>query len=560
MPAANSRPNVLLIVVDDLGFSDIGAFGSEIETPHLDALAAEGVRLVDFHSAPACSPTRAMLLTGVDHHIAGLGTMVEVIPPDFAGAPGYEGYLNDAVVSLPELLQDAGYRTLISGKWHLGHTLDRAPHARGFERSFALLPGGADHFGGGPLDKIAGKTAIYAEDDRWVETLPDGFYSSDSFTDRLIDFLQEGEAAGDERPFFAYLPFSAPHWPLQAPDAEIEKYRGRYAAGPDALRDERLARLKALGLVAQDTTVHPVVADAPEWDALTPEAQAFSARTMEVYAAMVDRIDHNVGRVIAELKASGRYEDTVVIFLSDNGAEGAIVEAMPIIGPVFAKRIAEYCDNSLENLGRPGSYIWYGPRWAQAATAPSRLVKTYTTEGGIRVPAFIRAPGGARAGEISDVFSTVKDIAPTLLELAGAAEPDGVYKGRQVAPISGRSLAPWLRGEAAAVHPPGSATGWELFGRRAIRKGDWKAVYVPDQDGYSQWQLYDLARDRGETQDLAEAHPARLAELLALWDAYVEENGVIEEGISIFDADPARFETGWVADPRERAKVAAAAE
>ena len=548
----DARPNVLLIVVDDMGFSDLGAFGSEIDTPHLDALAAEGVRLTDFHSAPACSPTRAMLLSGVDHHIAGIGSMIETVRPDFKGAPGYEGYLNDSVAALPELLRDAGYRTILSGKWHLGHTLDRAPHARGFERSFALLPGGADHFGGGPLDRIAARGPIYAEDGEWVTDLPTPFYSTDYFATRLIEFFEEADTAGDHRPFFAYLPFSAPHWPLQALDADIQKYRGVYDDGPDALRARRLDRLKALGLVAPDTTIAPVVAEGePEWADQTAEQRAHSARTMEIYAAMVDRIDQNVGRVVGHLKRTGRYDNTLVIFLSDNGAEGAIVEAMPIMGPVFAKLIAEHCDNSLDNLGRPGSYAWYGPRWARAATAPSRLVKTYTTEGGIRVPTIIRAPGGQRAGEISEVFGTVKDVTPTLLELAGIRHPGASYKGRAIAEPSGRSFAAWLDG-AEAIHPAGTTTGWELFGRRALRKDDWKAVYVPGTDGSSQWQLYDLSKDRGEVHDLAETHPDKLAELLAHWRDYVRDNGVIEEAISFFDSDPAAFEAGWISDPRER--------
>ncbi len=534
------RPNFLVIVVDDMGFSDLGAFGSEIATPHLDALALAGVRLSDFHSAPACSPTRAMVMTGTDHHIAGLGTMLEIVHPGFAGAPGYEGYLNDRVVTVSELLRDAGYRTLMSGKWHLGDTLETAPTARGFERSFALLPGGSEHFGG-PFDQLLTKKPIYAEDDRFVPT-PDNFYSSDYFASRLIEFL--GEA--DERPFFAYLAFSAPHWPLQAPDAEIAKYRGVYDDGPDGLRARRLARLDELGFVAEGTVPHPVIADTPEWGELDDDQRAASARTMEVYAAMVDRVDQNVGRVVDALKSSGGFDDTVIIFLSDNGAEGAVVEAMPIMGDFFTRLIAEHCDNSLANLGRPNSYCWYGPRWAQAATAPSRLHKMFTTEGGIRVPAFIHGLGNARAGEIGNVFATVMDIAPTLLDLAGASHPGTRYQGREIAPMRGRSLRGWLEGRAEAVHPAGATTGWELFGRRAVRRGDWKALYVPGADGASRWQLYDLARDRGEVRDLAAEHPDILAELLRGWDDYSASVGVVDEPISIYDADPRLWETGWV--------------
>jgi arylsulfatase len=298
-----------------------------------------------------------------------------------------------------------------------------------------------------------------------------------------------------------------------------------------------------LGLIAEEIVPHPVVTDEPEWQALSGAERALSARAMEVYAAMVDRIDQNVGRVVEWLKRAGKFDDTVVIFLSDNGAEGAVVEAMPIIGPFFSKLIAQHCDNSLANAGRRGSYIWYGPRWAQAATAPSRLVKTYTTEGGIRVPAFVRYPGGLRSGEIGSVFSTAMDIAPTLLDLAGVQHPYPHYRSRSIVQMRGRSMRGWIEGNAPHVHPDGTSTGWELFGRRAIRKDDWKAVYVPGADGRSRWQLYDLSRDRGEIDDLAETHPARLRELLRLWEHYVAEAGVIETPLSIFDADPSTWST-----------------
>jgi arylsulfatase len=530
------RPNFLVIVADDLGFSDIGAFGGEIDTPNLDRLAHAGVRFTDFHSAPACSPTRAMLLTGTDHHVAGIGTMLEVADPAFRGAPGYEGYLNERVVALPELLRDAGYLTLMSGKWHLGATIETSPWARGFERSFALLPAGASHFGGSAARGFSPVPTLYTEDDRFV-SVSDDFYSSDSYTDTLLRYLSE-RAPEDERPFFAYLPFQAPHWPLQAPDESVAKYRGRYDAGPDALRAERLSALKRLGLCPPDVEPHSVVADgAPEWTDMTAEARALSARSMEVYAGMVDRMDWNIGRVIDYLSDSGELDDTVVLFMSDNGAEGAIVEAMPLRGAQIAAQIEKHCDNSLDNLGGPTSFIWYGPRWAQAATAPSRLHKAFTTEGGIRVVGFVTWPGFARQRQIGTAFSTVMDIVPTLLELAGAAHPGTTYRGREVEPVRGRSLVGYLSGAAEAVHEAESATGWELFGRRAIRQGDWKAICLPAPHGTGGWQLYDLASDPGEIHDQAASRPDKLAELLALWDRYVEENGVLLSPVSVFDAD-----------------------
>ena len=518
-----TRPNFLVIVADDLGFSDIGAFGSEIETPNLDRLANAGVRFTDFHSAPACSPTRSMLLTGTDHHIAGIGTMLEVAP-QFRGQPGYEGYLNDRVVSLPELLHDAGYLTLMAGKWHLGNTIDTSPSSRGFDRSFALLPGGASHYSNVPGDFIS-MMSRYTEDDQFV-TVPDDFYSSDFYADTLLRYFHE--RTGENQPFFAYLPFQAPHWPLQAPEENIAKYRGRYDAGPDALRDDRLAALKRLGLCPADVVAHPVVADGePEWADMTAEQRALSARAMEVYAAMVDRMDHNIGRVVDYLSETGELENTVVVFMSDNGAEGAILEAMPILGGVIAAEIEKNWDNSLDNAGAANSFIWYGPRWAQAATAPSRLHKAFTSEGGIRVVGFATWPGFNRQQQIGTAFSTVMDIAPTVLELAGITHPGIEYRGREVAPMRGRSLLPYLSGDSEVVHDDVIGTGWELFGRRAIRQGDWKALHLPEPYGPGDWQLYDLSADRGEINDLAATHPEKLAELLALWDRYVEDTGVI---------------------------------
>jgi arylsulfatase len=257
---------------------------------------------------------------------------------------------------------------------------------------------------------------------------------------------------------------------------------------------------------------------------------------MEVYAGMVDRMDWNVGRVIDYLVGTGELEDTVVIFLSDNGAEGAMVEAMPLHGAQIVAQIEKYCDNSLDNLGRPTSFIWYGPRWAQAATAPSRLHKAFTTEGGIRVVGFITWPSFTRQGEIGTAFATVMDIAPTVLELAGIAHPGTAYRGREIEPMRGRSLVAYLSGDSEAVHRADTGTGWELFGRRAIRQGDWKAVYLRAPYGPGTWQLYDLSGDPGEIDDLAASRPDKLAELLALWHRYVEETGIIFDPVSVFES------------------------
>jgi arylsulfatase len=524
------RPNILLIVADDLGFSDLGAFGGEIRTPHLDALARRGLRSTDFHSAPACSPTRAMLMTGTDPHLAGIGTMLEVAAPGFAGAPGYEGHLNERVVTVAELLREAGWHTLLSGKWHLGETAQSVPAARGFERSFALLPAGSSHYIGDGTDSFSTVETVYEEDGRRDVRLPPDFYSSDYFAERLVGYLAERPR---DRPFFAYLPFSAPHWPLQAPRENILAYRGRYDAGPEVLREERLARLRAEGLIPADAVAHPFFGGEP-WHALSPEDRAWSARAMEVYAGMVERMDWNVGRVIDRLRGDGDLDDTIVMFLSDNGAEGSMVEAMPIVGALIERQIAEHFDNSLDNLGSPTSCIWYGPRWAQAATAPSRLHKAFPTEGGIRVPFFAAGPG-VRQG-ISHDFSTAMDVAATILDVAGIAHP-AKWQGRPVEPMRGRSLLPHFSGAEAKIHPEDAETGWELFGRRAIRRGSWKAVWLRTPEGSGGWQLYDLASDPGETSDRATDDPAILESLIAAWRRYVAEVGIVEGAVSVFEMD-----------------------
>jgi arylsulfatase A-like enzyme len=529
------RPNFLLILADDLGFSDLGAFGGEISTPNLDALATAGLRYTDFHSAPACSPTRAMLMTGTDPHIAGIGTMLEVAMPEFEGAPGYEGYLNQRVVTVTELLRDAGYLTLMSGKWHLGNTRETSPWARGFERSFSLLPAGANHY---PIHLDLGArnaATAYMEDDRLVAELPPHFYSSDYFTDKLLQFFAERD--DPEQPFFAYLPFTAPHYPLQAPDELIRKYRGRYAQGPEVLRMERLRRMQELGLCAPDLTPHPLFTRDKSWVEMTADEKAISMRCMEVYAAMVERIDWNVGRVVDYLRATGELDNTVVMFMSDNGAEGAVMEAVPILGPKMVEQIRKNYDNSLDNIGKPDSFVWYGPLWAQAATAPSRLHKAFTTEGGIRVVNFITWPGFARQAAISTVFSTAMDIAPTLLELAGVEHPLTHYKGRDIVAPRGKSMAAYLLADADRIHDQDEAVGWELFGRRGLRLGNWKIVQLPEPEGTGGWQLYDLGNDPAEIHDLAASRPDKLEELAALWETYVEETGVILQPISYFEIE-----------------------
>ncbi|TDP88026.1 arylsulfatase [Aquabacterium commune] len=520
--AATARPNILLIVADDLGFSDIGAFGGEIDTPNLDALAREGLRLTDFHSGATCSPTRSMLLSGVDHHLAGIGSMAELTVPEQQGKPGYEGYLNDRVVPFPQLLRQAGYHTLMAGKWHLGLTEERSPAARGFEKSFALLRGADDHVAQPWNTRIDPAQPLYREDGR-LTTVPADFYSSNFYADKLVSYLQATQ--GDGKPFFAYLTLTAPHWPLQAPADAIAKYEHRYEAGYDALRAERIARQKSLGILPKDFQPAPALNVFPNWGKLTVAQQKQEARRMAVYAAMVDVMDQNIGKVIRQLKASGQYDNTLIVFISDNGAEGANVADRASAIPR---------DNRLANIGKASSYVSYGPNWAQIGALPYSLFKGYSREGGTTVPTIVRYPSALAKGKqprgavggVSRVPGHVTDIAPTLLQLAGVAYPEKL--GQQPAPaLQGRSLLPVLSGQVTELSERFDK-GWELFGQKAYRQGDWKVVYSVPPFGTGDWQLYNLKNDRAEQRDLAAQHPEKLAELKAAYAAYVHRNGVQE--------------------------------
>ena len=525
-----ARPNVLIVVADDLGYSDLGVTGGEIRTPHLDALARSGLLLTSFLVSPACSPTRAMLLSGVDTHPAGLGTMAGNADENQKGRPGYETFLSDRVVSLATLLKDAGYHTYMAGKWHLGLEERQGPHRWGFERSFALLPGGASHFADAAGLFERQPKAPYREDGREV-ALPADFYSTAHYTDKLIEYIRGGLA--DSKPFFAYAAYTSPHWPLQVPDVELAGYRGAYDDGYDALRARRFEAARARGIVPPGADAPPRTTFARAWQELLPDERRRQARAMEIYAAMVENLDHHMGRLLQALRDCGRYDDTLVFFFSDNGAEGNEIGRMESNATWLPKRF----DNSLANLGRVSSYVWLGPGWAQAVT-PFRLWKAFPTEGGVRVPAIVRWGAMRRRGRL-DAVVTVKDVAPTLLDLAGVTHPAPSFEGRAVAALEGRSMRPLLEGASETVHGDALTMGWELFGRRALRRGSFKIVWLFEPYGPGRWQLFDLAKDPGESSDLASARPDTLAELVKAWDEYAAKNGVIlptrDMGYGIFD-------------------------
>ncbi|KAI0021065.1 alkaline phosphatase-like protein [Xylariomycetidae sp. FL0641] len=545
---AKKRPNFLIIVADDLGFSDTSPYGGEIRTPNLAKLSSEGIRMTDFHTAPACSPTRSMLMSGTDHHIAGLGQLAEHMrqqPEAFEGRPGYEGYLNFRVAALPEILRDAGYFNVMSGKWHLGFKKEHAPYARGFEQVFSFLAGSGNHFNyepqfDDPRYKFPWRNQLWMENDRYVDRkteIPADFYSTTYATKRMMDFLKGRTEAQKQQPFFAYLAYLAPHWPLQAPKERWEQYKGWYKDGPSALSERRVKRLIELGLVPADVVpAKPEGWDiGKEWEDLTDQEREESARKMEVYAAMVEMIDEGVGEVVDYLESTGELDNTFVLFMSDNGAEGLMMEALAAMGDetTMADIINVYYTNTLDNMGAHDSFVWYGPRWASAATAPSRGWKAWPTEGGIRCPCIVRYPGFQNAGDaVTHKFTTVMDILPTVLDLAGVPLPGKEFHGREVVPVKGKSWVSHLSSKDLAntsVHDENAHVhGWELVGLRAIRKGPYKAVWMHPPRGNSKWELYNVVQDPAERVDLADAEPEKTKELIKCWEEYFTETGMFE--------------------------------
>jgi len=521
-PAALSKqPNFLLVMADDMGWTDIGSFGSEINTPNLDALARQGVKFTDFHVSVSCSPTRAMLLSGTDNHLAGLGNMGEMLAPEQRGKPGYEGYLNNRVISLAEVLQAGGYHTYMAGKWHLGHEPENFPHARGFERSFSMLFGGAsywsDMFG---MLAVHEEVAEYVLDDKRLEELPRDFYATRSYTDFLIESIRENR--DDGKPFLAYLAFTAPHDPMHVPEPWLSKYRGNYDDGYEVLKAQRAAAAKQGGLVPDSAPMPERYHGVKAWDSHTREQQAIESRGMEVYAGMVNNMDYHFGRVVKYLKDIGEYDNTIVIFLSDNGPNPWYSEDYP--GNLGSKWFAQF-DNSIDNLGHPMSHYAYGMGWGSASAGPLDLFKMTVAEGGIRSPMLIAGPG-VKGGRQVDAFAYVWDVMPTILELAGIPHP-GKHQGRQVERLRGKSLQGVLTGSTKAVYGADEFVGGELQNGKWMRQGDFKAVSVAPPYGTGTWHLYNLADDPGETRDLAKAQPETLKTLQAAWDRYADEVGVV---------------------------------
>jgi arylsulfatase A-like enzyme len=514
------HPNIVILLADDWGFSDVGAFGSEMATPHIDALANAGMRFSNFHVAGSCSPTRAMLLTGVMNHRNGLGNMPETIPDEHRGKPGYDTVMNHRVVTMAELLKAAGYRTYLTGKWHLGSDKTRLPHARGYDRAFSLADAGADNFEQRPIEGMYDKA-------NWTEngkpaTLPRDYYSSRFVVQRMIDYIEADRKSG--KPFLASVNFLANHIPIQAPDSDIARYSAMYQDGWTALREARAKRAAALGVMPAGVPI-VTMPTTPDWKKLTADERAAAVRVMQAYGGMATAMDREVGRLVAHLKATGDYDNTIFVFLSDNGAEPT--------NPFSSRRNRLFLDMQYDlataNIGRRGSFAAIGPGWASAAASPLSGYKFSATEGGLRVPLIIAWPGNSevRAGGISDGLAHVTDILPTLTELAGVSGHGGSWRGRAVEAVTGRSLVPMLKGAPGSVHGD-APLGYELSGNAALFRGDYKLVRNLAPTGDGRWRLYDLKTDPGETRDLAGAMPDRFAAMMADYRAYAKANGVLE--------------------------------
>ncbi|MEO7579607.1 MAG: arylsulfatase [Massilia sp.] len=597
--AAQKKPNILYIMADDLGYSDIHAFGGEIDTPNLDSLVQAGHVLTNHHTGTVCAITRAMLISGTDHHLVGEGTMGA--PNDErAGLPGYEGYLNDSALSVAQLLKDAGYHTYMAGKWHIGSGIagvnkgGKTPDQWGFEHSYALLGGAAsNHFAHEVAD-----SKNFTEDGKYVQPGQPGqlngangqtSYSTDFYTQKLISYIDSAKADG--KPFFAYAAYTSPHWPLQVPDPYLHKYAGRYDAGYDAIRAARIARQKSLGIIPQDFNPY---AGAPEtltqsaatanngtanakylsavntyaqgysdygkgkvnksWASLTPLEKKAQARYMEIYAGMVDNLDHNIGLLIQHLKDIGEYENTFIMFQSDNGAEG-----WPIDGGADSKATDEanavepaYSALGTDNGLQSAKKLQYGLRWAEVSAAPFRMTKGYMGEGGVSTPLIVHLPGQSQPGVQRRAFTHVTDNTATFLELAGVKLPDTpapaaidpatgidknkgkvLYQDRAVYPITGKSLLTYVRGaDSATAQVHTEPFGEESYGRALLFSGDgkWKLLWTEPPAGPldGHWELFDLTRDRGETTDVSASNPAVASELNKQWTDYMKRVGGVE--------------------------------
>lgn len=506
-PNSDRAPNIILILADDMGYSDIGCYGSEIRTPHLDRLAVGGARFGQFYNNARCCPSRAALLTGLYPHQAGIGAMTDTRIP----IPEYQGFFNENAVTIAEALKKAGYKTLMSGKWHVGEENGHWPKDHGFDSSFALINGASSYFDFKPYRNELwppGNELKVVSDDKILDMRDTRHYATDLYTDKAIELIVNHKK---ELPFFLYLSYTAPHWPLHALPEDILKYEGKYDEGWVAVRAKRFERLKKLKLIESETFLSEREPSERDWKSLTQKEKTHEARLMEVYAAMIDRLDQNIGKLMRVLEDNSYLENTVIIFLSDNGAS--------VAGNLAGGKYSHPRFDREADPGTPTSFLGYGKSWANVSNTPFREFKSNIHEGGIATPFIVWYPAEITGGKIIHEPAHIVDVMPTLLDIGRGNYPQ-IVEGDSINPLEGTSLLPVLQREEPKLNRP---LFFEHQGNCGLIRANWKIVKNHDQE----WELYDLATDRSETKNLATAHPGKLEEMVLLYHNWAVKNKVL---------------------------------
>ena len=499
--AQTKKPNIVIIMADDMGFSDIGCFGSEVQTPNLDEMAAKGLKMTQFYNASRCCPSRASLLTGLYPHQAGIGDMMNTRPQ-----PAYQGYLNENCVTIAEALKGNGYQTFMGGKWHVGQAMKHWPLQRGFDKYFGLIDGANSYFENRPY-RPNQKLTIALGNEPYEPG--ENYYSTDAYTDFAIDFIDHKEK---DKPFFLYLAYQAPHWPLHALPEDIAKYKGKFMKGWEEMRKQRYAKQKRLGVIDASTKLSPLDEACRKWESLSEDEKLAWDEKMAVYHAMIDRLDQNIGKLRKKLKEMGEDENTVIMFLSDNGGSNETISNSGFTPEILKANFMPASD--------PQSFTAIGVEGANVSNTPFRLFKHWEYEGGTATPFIAYGPGIVKGGQQSKQEAHIVDLMATCLDLAGANYPE-TYKGKSIIPKEGTSLKPLFERKKWSGH---DALCFEHEGNRAVRQGDWKLVSEYPEN---RWQLYNLKDDRSELKDLSAKHPDKVARLVMQYEQWAERVGVI---------------------------------
>jgi arylsulfatase A-like enzyme len=514
--STNQRPNIVLILADDTALMDFGAYGGEASTPNIDRLAKRGMMFTNYHASPMCAPSRAMLITGSDSHLTGVPNLPIFLPPEYISQPGYEGVLNNKVQTIATRLKNNGYRTYMTGKWHLGHTETTLPSKRGFDRTFILDASGADNWEHKPYLATQDAKPPWFQDGKLVD-LPDDFYSSKTYVDKMISFMKEEEEKED--PFFAFIAFQAIHIPVQAPKEFVEKYQGVYDEGWGKMKQRRFEKAKELEIIPADAKLGEILPKFEKWENTSAEEKKIASNDMAVNAAMLEAMDFHIGRYIKYLEENGLMENTVFIVTSDNGPEAS--DPSMVIG---SDQWMWYNENHRDQnrLGEKGYYGFIGPQFASAAAGPNAFFKFYAGEGGLRVPLIFSGknipPGKSKA------FSFITDMAPTILDIAGIDYDEQ----SSINPMTGHSLFPIIQKDTNQVYAQDEPIGMEAAGQAAIFRGDFKLVRNGKPYGDGIWRMYNLKNDPGETKDLAISNAKLFEDLKIDYKNYSTKYGVLE--------------------------------